>query len=131
MTSPAASAPARRPWALWTAFLAILLALQASAGAIRPATLAETGAVAAKLTFPAPFAAQLRETGPVLKAAAQRPGAANPQNGHGSVPPLPAHSAVPPAGFAPAPARYTIPDDAGPGHSAARAYRARAPPHHA
>lgn len=100
MTAPAASpnAARRAPWALWTTLLAMLLALQVSAGAIRPAALIETGTVAAKLTLPAPLAAQFRDTGPALKAAAQRLNAAKPQDGSdGGTPPLPALGAALPA----------------------------------
>ena len=133
MTPPAASPhlARRTPWALWTALLAMLLALQASAGATRPAALAESGAVAAKLTLPAPLAAQLREPGHVLKASAQRPSVAKPQNGHDGAPPLPAQAAALSAPLARAHIHFARPADAVPGESTTRAYRARAPPHRA
>ena len=75
MTAPAASPQTSRraPWALWTTLLAMLLAIQVSAGAIRPTALVESGALAAKLTLPAPLAAQFRDTGHALKAAPRRP----------------------------------------------------------
>jgi hypothetical protein len=131
MNAPAASPQAARraPWALWTTLLAMLLALQASVGAIRPAAAIETGTIAAKLTLPAPFAAQFRETGHALKAAGQRLNAAKPDDGHdGPTPPLPsgiAALAVPvvQSGLY-APSGATAP----PSDTAARAYRARAPP---
>lgn len=130
MTSPAApSRNAAAAWRLWTALLGMLLALQLSAGAVRPATLAETGTVAAKLNLPAPLAAQLRETGQALKAAAQRPGPASPQDGPGGTPPLPARATALPARLASAHVHFARPADIGPGDSATRAYRARAPPY--
>ena len=131
MIAPAAPphAARRSPWALWTTLLAMLLALQASAGAIRPAAAIEAGTIAAKLTLPAPFAAQFRETGHALKAAGQRLNAAKPDDGHdGPAPPLPsgiAALAVPAAQSGlHAPSGITAPR----GDTAARAYRARAPP---
>jgi hypothetical protein len=131
MTAPAASPQTSRraPWALWTTLLAMLLALQASAGTIRPAAAIEAGAIAAKLTLPAPFAAQFRETGHALKAAGQRLNAAKPDDDHdGATPPLPsgiAALAIPAAQTGlHTPSGATAPR----GDTAARAYRARAPP---
>lgn len=131
MTAPAASPQMSRraPWALWTTLLAMLLAVQASAGAIRPAALAETGAVAARLTLPAPLAAQFRDTGHALKAAGQRLHAGKPQDiQDGGTPPLPAHRFAIPG---PAGANEPLhPSETGTrsGDSSASPYRARAPP---
>ncbi|WP_447724100.1 hypothetical protein [Sphingomonas koreensis] len=119
----------RAPWALWTTLLAMLLAVQASAGAIRPAALIESGAVAAKLTLPAPLAAQFRETGHALKAAGQRLSAARPHDGQdGGAPPLPSHSLAVAAPAAQDDLRYFTPAVASRGDSVAGPYRARAPP---
>lgn len=131
MTAPAASpnAARRAPWALWTTLLAMLLALQVSAGAIRPTALIETGTVAAKLTLPAPLAAQFRDTGPALKAAGQRLSAAKPYDDRdGTTPPLAPH--IPAIAFRAAvdDVRYVSAAGAQRGNSPATAYRARAPP---
>lgn len=67
----------------------MLLALQAPAGAIRPAALADTGAIAAKPTLPAPLTARFRDTGHALKAATQHLNAAKPSDGYDGAPPLP------------------------------------------
>lgn len=130
MTAPAASLQtSRRLWAVWTTLLAMLLAIQVSAGAIRPVALVESGAVATKLTLPAPLAAQFRDTGQALKAAGQRFNTARPLDGHdGSTPPLPTFTI---AIAAPVPA--ADPHDASLGitpHGAGTsgANRARAPP---
>lgn len=120
--------PVRRsPWTLWATLLAMLLALQASAGAIRPPALGESGAAAAKLTLPAPLAAQLRESGQVLKAAAQRLNAAKPHDDHDAAPPLPAHAGFA-ASAAAGPPAYRFRDDTPRGTAGTGAYRARAPP---
>jgi hypothetical protein len=131
MTAPAASphTARRAPWALWTTLLAMLLAVQASAGAIRPAAAIEAGTIAAKLTLPAPYAAQFRDTGHALKAAGQRLNAARPDGANdGATPPLPSGIAalvIPPAQAGPhALFGATAPH----GDTAASAYRARAPP---
>ena len=119
----------RAPWALWTTLLAMLLAIQVSAGAIRPAALLDSGAAAAKLTLPAPLAAQFRDTAHTLKAAGQRLSTAKPQDGQdGSTPPIPAFSL---AVAAPALAADPLdtPLSAGPhGAGPSGANRARAPP---
>lgn len=125
MTPPAASS---RPWALWTTLLAILLALQASAGAIRPSALADAGAVAAKLTLPAPLTAQLREPGQALKAAGQRHNAAKPDDGQDGTPPLPAYIASIRAPAIAATLRHRLSDRTGQAVAPASAYHARAPP---
>lgn len=131
MTAPAASShTARRaPWALWTTLLAMLLALQVSASAIRPAALADAGAVAAKLVQPAPLAAQFRDTGHALKAAGQRLNTAKPQDDRdGAAPPLPSHTL---AAILPARASgllHATCANARRGDALAGAYRARAPP---
>jgi hypothetical protein len=131
MTAPAASlhTARRAPWALWTTLLAMLLAVQVSAGTIRPAALVETGAVAAKLTLPLPLAAQFRDTGHALKAAGQRPNAARPGDGHdGAAPPLLALSAAVAAPILAADPLYTRPGAAPRSTVASGANRARAPP---
>ncbi len=70
----------------------MLLAVQASVGAIRPATLAETGTVTARLPLPAPLAAQFRDTGHALEAAGQRLHAGKPQDiQDGGATPLPVY----------------------------------------
>lgn len=131
MTAPMASQQTSRraPWAFWTALLAMLLALQASTGAIRPAALVESGAIAAKLTLPAPLAAQFRDTGHALKAAGQRLNAAKPQDGpDGAAPPLPSRTF---GAFAPATASdllHAASANAPRGDVSSRTYRARAPP---
>lgn len=131
MTGPAAlpQHSRRTPWALWTTLLALLLALQASAGTIRPASFLETGAVAAKLVLPAPLSGQFRDAGHAIKAAAQRLNAARPHEAQdGATPPLPAPVfavAAPAAVRGPA---YPADISAYRGHSAASPYRARAPP---
>ncbi|WP_343518748.1 hypothetical protein [Sphingomonas sp.] len=125
MTPTAASS---RPWALWTTLLAMLLAVQASAGAIRPAALADSGLIAAKLTLPAPLAAQLRESGQALKAAGQRLTARPPDGHDGATPPLPVRAL---AFAAPTDANELLQADrpsARHGESGASAYCARAPP---
>ena len=134
MMPPAASPRNARttPWGLWTTLLAMLLALQLSAGAIPRAAVAEAGTAAAKLTLPTPLATQLRESGQAIKATAQRASTARPYEGQdGGVPPLPAN----PATLIPAPALAALhriaPAHAEPRESIARAYRARAPPRHA
>lgn len=131
MTAPAASIQTNRraPWALWTALLAILLAVQASAGAIRPAAVIETGAVAAKLTLPAPLAAQFRDTGHALKAAGQRLNAAKPGDDQdGTSPPLPSGILALVAPATGAELRPVSGPFAARSGITATAYRARAPP---
>jgi hypothetical protein len=131
MTVPAASPQTgrRAPWALWTTLLAMLLALQVSAGAIRPAALVESGAVAAKLTLPAPLIAQFRDTGHALKAAGQR---LNPAKLHddqdGGTPPLPSRIVAIGAPAADGTTRHIVGGHAPRGDSADGLYRARAPP---
>ncbi len=131
MTASVASPhPVRRaPWALWTALLAMLLALQASAGATRPAAYLESGVIAAKLVQPAPLAAQFRDTGHTLKAGGQRLSAAKSlADQDGAAPPLqsgaPALIAAPVAGGA----LYAGGASAPCGDALDRANRARAPP---
>lgn len=107
----------------------MLLALQASAGAIRPAALVEAGAVAAKLVQPAPLAAQFRDTGHALKATGQRLTASKPHDDQdGAPPPLPSAApaliAVPAAGST----QYADGASARRGDALDRANRARAPP---
>lgn len=131
MTTPAApqQTSRRAPWALWTALLAMLLALQASTGAIRPAAVIESGVVAAKLTLPAPLAAQFRDTGPALKAATQRLSTARPNDGHdGAPPPIPSHSLALAAPATESDLRHVVGAIASYGDTGPRAYRARAPP---
>lgn len=131
MTAPAASQQTSRraPWAWWTTLLAMLLAVQVSAGAIRPATLIESGAIAAKLTLPAPLAAQFRDTGHALKAAGQRLNAARPGDGHdGPAPPLLALNPALAAPILAADPLYTRPGAAPRSTIASGANRARAPP---
>lgn len=127
--APALQTTRRAPWALWTTLLAMLLALQVSAGAIRPAVLAESGAIAAKLVQPAPLAAQFRDTGHALKAAGQRLNATKPQDDRdGVAPPLPSRTL---AAIIPATAGDLLPAasaNARRGDALASAYRARAPP---
>jgi len=133
MPPPASQQTSRRaPWAFWTALLAMLLAVQASAGAIRPATLAESGAVAAKLTLPAPLAAQFRDTGHALKAAGQRFNAAKPHDDrNGAAPPLPSHALAIAPPTARSEAHHAASGVAPSGVGTVGLYRARAPPHRA
>ena len=134
MTPPAAPSRNARtaPLGLWTTLLAILLALQLSAGAIPRAAIAEAGTAAAKLTLPTPLASQLRESGQAIKATAQRASTARPHEGQdGGVPPLPANAATLIPARALAVPHRIAPAHAGPRESIARAYRARAPPRHA
>lgn len=131
MTAPAASPQTshRAPWALWTTLLAMLLAVQASAGAIRAAALVDSATVAAKLALPAPLAAQFRDTSPALKAAGQRLSPARLHDGHdGAAPPLPAIGAPLPVPVSAA--RPSFADFGATPHHTARsgANRARAPP---
>jgi len=132
MTVPAASPQTgrRAPWALWTTLLAMLLALQVSAGAIRPTAPIESGAVAAKLTLPAPLIAQFRDTAHALKAAGQRLNAAKPHDDRdGATPPLlPSRTFAAAAPAVESDLRYFSRVDAHRDGTAASAYRARAPP---
>lgn len=121
--------PRRAPWALWTTLLAMLLALQVSVGAIRPATLAEAGAVAAKLTLPAPLAAQFRDTGHALKATGHRLNILKSHDNHdGGAPPLPSHALAFVSPVAVGDLRHVYDVSARRGDAPASAYRARAPP---
>lgn len=131
MTAPATSPQTshRAPWVLWTTLLAMLLAVQVSVGAIRPAALIESGAAAAKLTLPAPLAAQFRDTAHTLKAAGQRLSAAKPQDGQdGSTPPIPAFSLAVAAPALAADPLHTPLSAAPHGAGPSGANRARAPP---
>jgi hypothetical protein len=131
MAAPAAfpHSVRRAPWALWTALLAMLLALQVSMGAIRPATLAEAGAVAAELTLPAPLAAQFRDTGHALKAAGQRINTLKSHDNHDDGPPsLPPHDLAFASPLAVGDVRHVYDAGARRGDAPANAYRARAPP---
>lgn len=131
MTAPAASPQTSRraPWALWTTLLAMLLAIQVSAGAIRPTALVESGALAAKLTLPAPLAAQFRDTGHALKAAGQRLNAARPGDIlDDTPPPLPASGAALPAPTLADGPRHAVLSAAPHGAAPSGANRARAPP---